>query len=60
MPRKSVVNLISSHVFCVSRSAVDEYCPPDQVDSIENRVIRMLTDVYGEVDIHYDYKDINR
>ena len=44
------------------RSTIDEYCPPDQVDGIEKRVIELISDVYGDecIDVHFDYKDESR
>ncbi|XP_066933984.1 UPF0489 protein C5orf22 homolog [Clytia hemisphaerica] len=44
----------------VARSAIDEYCPPDQVDQIEKKVIDLLTSYYHSVDVLYDYKDKTR
>lgn len=40
---------------CVFRSSLDEYCPVEQVDSIQRRVLAMLEGLYGALDVHKDY-----
>ncbi|XP_071392253.1 UPF0489 protein C5orf22 homolog, partial [Centroberyx affinis] len=39
----------------VSRSSLDEYCPAEQVNSIQNRVLAILESLYGALDLHKDY-----
>ncbi|XP_056149124.1 UPF0489 protein C5orf22 homolog [Lampris incognitus] len=39
----------------MSRSSLDEYCPTEQVDSIQNRVLTVLESLYGVLDVHKDY-----
>ena len=47
--------------FLLFRSAIDEYCPPKQVDWIEKKVLDLLLNVYNEnIDVHLDYKDEDR
>ncbi|XP_038070135.1 UPF0489 protein C5orf22 homolog [Patiria miniata] len=41
----------------VARSSHDDYCPPEQVDQIQQKVLRMLQNVYGKVAVHLDYKN---
>uniref|UniRef100_H3DLB4 CE022 protein n=1 Tax=Tetraodon nigroviridis TaxID=99883 RepID=H3DLB4_TETNG len=40
----------------VSRSSLDEYCPVEQVDSIQSRVLVLLERLYGSLDLHKDYE----
>lgn len=40
---------------CFFRSSLDEYCPVEQVDSIQRRVLAMLEGLYGALDVHRDY-----
>nr|XP_002735086.1 PREDICTED: UPF0489 protein C5orf22 homolog [Saccoglossus kowalevskii] len=40
----------------VARSTYDEYCPPDQVDSIQHNLLRVLMSVCGKIDVHIDYE----
>lgn len=37
------------------RSSLDEYCPVEQVDLIQNRVLAALQILYGPLDLHKDY-----
>lgn len=39
-----------------SRSSLDEYCPLEQVDSIQSRVLAALESLYGPLDLHKDYE----
>nr|XP_039262939.1 UPF0489 protein C5orf22-like [Styela clava] len=41
----------------VSRSSIDEYCPPHQVDNIQSKVVECLRDLFGEIEVFYHYKD---
>ncbi|XP_022082197.1 UPF0489 protein C5orf22 homolog [Acanthaster planci] len=41
----------------VARSSHDDYCPPEQVDQIQHKVLQMLQNVYGKIDVHMDYKN---
>ncbi|XP_035770406.1 UPF0489 protein C5orf22 homolog [Neolamprologus brichardi] len=47
LPKPTLVTL--------SRSSLDEYCPVEQVDSIQRRVLAMLEGLYGALDVHKDY-----
>ncbi|KAM6918650.1 UPF0489 protein C5orf22 homolog [Xenentodon cancila] len=40
----------------MSRSSLDEYCPVEQVDSVQSRVLAALEGLYGELDLHKDYE----
>ncbi|CAK6969378.1 UPF0489 protein C5orf22 homolog [Scomber scombrus] len=40
----------------MSRSSLDEYCPAEQVDSVQNRVLAVLESLYGPLDIQKDYE----
>lgn len=43
----------------VSRSSLDEYCPVEQVDSVQSRVMAVLEALYGPLDLHKDYDHSN-
>ncbi|XP_020507430.1 UPF0489 protein C5orf22 homolog [Labrus bergylta] len=40
----------------MSRSSLDEYCPLEQVDSVQSRVLAVLESLYGPLDLHKDYE----
>lgn len=40
----------------VSRSSLDEYCPAEQVDSVQSRVLAVLESLYGPLDVQKDYE----
>ncbi|CAJ1087332.1 UPF0489 protein C5orf22 homolog [Xyrichtys novacula] len=40
----------------MSRSSLDEYCPVEQVDSVQSRVLALLESLYGQLDLHKDYE----
>ncbi|XP_035990190.1 UPF0489 protein C5orf22 homolog isoform X1 [Fundulus heteroclitus] len=44
----------------MSRSSLDEYCPAEQVDSVQSRVLAVLEDLYGDLDVHKDYESSNK
>lgn len=37
------------------RSSLDDYCPSEQVDIIQEKVLSLLGFVYGTLDVHLDY-----
>ncbi|NWX51667.1 CE022 protein, partial [Steatornis caripensis] len=39
----------------VARSSLDDYCPSEQVDIIQEKVLNLLGSVYGILDVHLDY-----
>ncbi|MEQ2285281.1 hypothetical protein AMECASPLE_030182 [Ameca splendens] len=41
----------------MSRSSLDEYCPAEQVDLVQSRVLAVLEDLYGDLDVHKDYNN---
>uniref|UniRef100_A0A3Q3XBE1 Uncharacterized protein n=1 Tax=Mola mola TaxID=94237 RepID=A0A3Q3XBE1_MOLML len=41
----------------MSRSSLDEYCPVEQVDSIQSRVLAILESLYGPLDLHRHYEN---
>ncbi|XP_070830783.1 UPF0489 protein C5orf22 homolog [Chaetodon trifascialis] len=41
----------------MSRSSLDEYCPVEQVDSVQSRVLAVLEGLYGPLDLHKDYEN---
>ena len=44
-------------IVCFYRSSLDEYCPSEQVDSVQSRVLAVLESLYGELDLHKDYEN---
>ncbi|XP_072024138.1 LOW QUALITY PROTEIN: UPF0489 protein C5orf22 homolog [Amphiura filiformis] len=48
LPKPSIVT--------ISRSSHDDYCPPNQVESIQSKVLQMLESVYGSINVHNDYE----
>ncbi|XP_069578493.1 UPF0489 protein C5orf22 homolog [Brachyistius frenatus] len=48
--------LPSPTLVTVSRSSLDEYCPLEQVDSVQSRVLVVLEGLYGDLDLHRDYE----
>ncbi|CAH1780512.1 unnamed protein product [Owenia fusiformis] len=40
----------------IARSSVDDYCPKDQVDFIQEQTLRLMQDLYGQCDIVKDYE----
>lgn len=42
---------------CVFRSSLDEYCPVEQVDSVQSRTLAVLRSLYGPLDLHKDYEN---
>ncbi|XP_068197441.1 UPF0489 protein C5orf22 homolog isoform X1 [Antennarius striatus] len=41
----------------MSRSSLDEYCPVEQVDSVQTKVLAVLESMYGPLDLHKDYEN---
>lgn len=41
----------------MSRSSLDEYCPVEQVDSVQDKVLVVLEELYGSLDLHKDYEN---
>ncbi|XP_045193254.2 UPF0489 protein C5orf22 homolog isoform X2 [Mercenaria mercenaria] len=41
----------------VARSSSDDYCPPNQVDMIQDSVLTMLQELYLEISVDLAYKD---
>ena len=37
------------------RSSIDDYCPPDQVDFIQEKVLEMLQEIYLQIEVTLDY-----
>ncbi|XP_013869305.1 UPF0489 protein C5orf22 homolog isoform X2 [Austrofundulus limnaeus] len=52
LPRPTLVTM--------SRSSLDEYCPVEQVDSVQSKVLAVLEDLYGDLDVYKEYKNCNR
>lgn len=41
----------------ISRSSIDDYCPSNQVDQIQNRVVESLHKIFENVEVFNHYKD---
>ncbi|XP_072880375.1 UPF0489 protein C5orf22 homolog isoform X1 [Hemitrygon akajei] len=39
----------------IARSSLDDYCPSEQVDSIQERMLKVLQTSYGSLDVHLEY-----
>lgn len=49
--------IVSYGIFSLfDRSSQDDYCPPDQVESIQNSVLEILQDLYLEIELTVDYE----
>lgn len=51
----SVASLFFVFFFFLYRSSLDDYCPSEQVDIIQEKVLDLLRSVYGPLDVHLDY-----
>ncbi|KAG9278416.1 hypothetical protein AMEX_G6292 [Astyanax mexicanus] len=43
-------------IVTISRSSLDEYCPAEQVDSIQSSMLEILETLFGSLDVHKDYE----
>lgn len=50
-------NLPKPTLVTVARSSLDDYCPTEQVELIQEKVLKMLHSVYGQLDVHLEYLD---
>lgn len=41
----------------IARSSLDDYCPPEQVDTIQGKVLDVLQSLYGTLDTHLVYSE---
>ncbi|XP_055457107.1 UPF0489 protein C5orf22 homolog [Psammomys obesus] len=48
-------NLPKPTLVTIARSSLDDYCPPEQVDSIQEKVLGVLQSLYGTLDTHLVY-----
>ncbi|XP_011354768.1 UPF0489 protein C5orf22 homolog [Pteropus vampyrus] len=48
-------NLPKPTLVTIARSSLDDYCPSEQVDTIQEKVLNMLHSLYGTLDIHLVY-----
>lgn len=48
-------NLPKPTLVTIARSSLDDYCPSEQVDTIQEKVLDMLRSLYGTLDIHLVY-----
>ncbi|XP_038626253.1 UPF0489 protein C5orf22 homolog isoform X2 [Tachyglossus aculeatus] len=39
----------------IARSSLDDYCPPEQVDTIQEKVLNALYSLYAAVEVHLEY-----
>ncbi len=53
--REMLVTLPRPAMITVSRSSDDDYCPKWQVEGIQDRVVSMLKQVYGELQVKLHY-----
>ncbi|XP_052553519.1 UPF0489 protein C5orf22 homolog [Tympanuchus pallidicinctus] len=50
-----LINMPKPTLVTVARSSLDDYCPSEQVDIIQEKVLSLLGFVYGTLDVHLDY-----
>ncbi|XP_077209564.1 UPF0489 protein C5orf22 homolog isoform X2 [Paroedura picta] len=50
-----LMNLPKPTMVTVARSSLDDYCPADQVELIQEKVLNNLRSVYGTLDVHLEY-----
>ncbi|XP_008054637.1 UPF0489 protein C5orf22 homolog [Carlito syrichta] len=48
-------NLPKPTLVTIARSSLDDYCPSEQVDTIQEKVLSVLCSLYGTLDIHQVY-----
>ncbi|NXA38143.1 CE022 protein, partial [Eudromia elegans] len=48
-------NMPKPTLVTVARSSLDDYCPSEQVDVIQEKVLDLLRSLYGTLDVHLDY-----
>ncbi|XP_031299450.1 UPF0489 protein C5orf22 homolog isoform X3 [Camelus dromedarius] len=48
-------NLPKPTLVTIARSSLDDYCPSEQVDTIQEKVLSALHSLYGALDIHLVY-----
>uniref|UniRef100_A0A8C9LDP0 CE022 protein n=1 Tax=Pavo cristatus TaxID=9049 RepID=A0A8C9LDP0_PAVCR len=48
-------NMPKPTLVTIARSSLDDYCPSEQVDIIQEKVLSLLGFVYGTLDVHLDY-----
>ncbi|GIY03935.1 UPF0489 protein C5orf22 homolog [Caerostris darwini] len=46
-------------IITIARSSRDDYCPPEDVNFIQDCVLEMLEEVYGCIEIQRDYETDN-
>lgn len=58
---QSVYSLLKSlpepTLVTIARSSLDDYCPPEQVDIIQGKVLDVLRSLYGTLDTHLVYSE---
>ncbi|XP_006148560.1 UPF0489 protein C5orf22 homolog isoform X1 [Tupaia chinensis] len=50
-------NLPKPTLVTIARSSLDDYCPSEQVDTIQEKVLNVLRSLYGTLDIHLVYSE---
>ncbi|XP_078395774.1 UPF0489 protein C5orf22 homolog isoform X1 [Cetorhinus maximus] len=53
--KRLLKNLPRPTLITVARSSLDDYCPSEQVDSIQERMLKVLRSCYGSLDVHLEY-----
>lgn len=43
-------------IVTISRSSLDEYCPAEQVESIQSSMLDILETLFGSLDVHKEYE----
>ncbi|XP_042317717.1 UPF0489 protein C5orf22 homolog [Sceloporus undulatus] len=48
-------NLPKPTLVTIARSSLDDYCPAEQVELIQEKVVNVLRSIYGTLDVHLEY-----
>ncbi|KAH0617989.1 hypothetical protein JD844_016838 [Phrynosoma platyrhinos] len=52
-------NLPKPTLVTIARSSLDDYCPAEQVDLIQEKVLNVLRSIYDTLDVHLEYLEIS-
>lgn len=53
--KRLLKNLPKPTLVTIARSSLDDYCPSEQVDVIQEKVLDVLRSVYGSLDVHLEF-----
>ncbi|XP_069469713.1 UPF0489 protein C5orf22 homolog [Ambystoma mexicanum] len=53
--KRLLKNLPKPTLVTIARSSLDDYCPSEQVDVIQEKVLDVLRSLYGSLDVHFEF-----